>query len=214
MGASRRGARRWVALASLLSLVASCARHPTQPGSTDETRRTVSALVMDSLGEPAANASVTWISRDDSAALTVTEGMTDGSGIAQQVLHNGGCIVTAGENGGAIALAAGASFVVAGVSRAAADTELVRLVLHTASRASGRVTLAGRTDHHGTTVVASTGGLAVTDSTGGWSIGDLPPGSWDFTAMQVGFAEGIGTLHVTQPGSIVTAPTLTLVSSP
>ncbi len=195
-------------------LAASCSRSPTAPRPVATVRRSVAVLVADSLGAPAVGVPVTWISQFDSAGTAILLGGATGSdGVAEAVLAEGGWIVATGA-GSPFALVAGASFIVAGSVRAPADTQLVRLVLHTGSRLAGVVTLAGMPDHRGTVVFGTFVGLAETDSTGAWAMDGVPLGRWLVTAYHPAFQEGIVTVAVTTPGSNVTAPSMTLRSEP
>ncbi len=201
------------ALCALL-LAGACSTHPTAPTRTPAAtvHRTVTALITNSLGAPVPDVLVTWISRFDSAgSATVLVGISDDDGESRVVLAEGGWIVTTGLVGTSVA---GSSLLVAGASRAAADTQLVRLALQAASHVSGQVTLAGRTEHGGTIVFAGIGEPVSTSGSGAWSMDGVPPGTWPFTASHLGFREGISQFTVPRPGSDVRAPSLTLPSEP
>jgi hypothetical protein len=197
--------------AGVLAL-ASCSDSPTEPEPTPVVHRTVTVVVRDSLGAPAANAAVIWVALFDSAGLAETRfGNSDAEGEDLQVLAEGPWLVTAAAMPPRVA---GGSFVVSGAGRAAADTQVVRIVLHTGSRASGVTTLAGRSEHSGTVVSSEAGAVAVTDSTGAWTIGDLPLGRWTLSMYHFGFQLGSAQAIVTTPGSQVVVPAVSLVSSP
>ncbi len=196
--------------AGVLAL-ASCSDSPTEPEPTPVVHRTVTVVVRDSLGAPAPNADVVWVAQFDSAGLAETRfGVSDAEGEDLQVLAEGPWLVTAAMP----PRVAGGSFVVSGAGRAAADTQVVRIVLHTGSRASGVTTLAGRGEHSGTLVSSEAGAVAVTDSTGAWTLGDLPPGRWTLSMYHLGFQLGSAQAVVTTPGSQVVVPAVSLVSSP
>lgn len=201
------------ACASAALALASCSDSPTEPEPRPVVHRTVTVVVRDSLGAPAANAALVWVAQFDSAGIAETRfGLADAEGADLQVLAEGPWIVTA-----AAAMpprVAGGSFVVSGAGRAAADTQVVRIVLHTGSRATGVTTLAGRGEHSGTLVSTEAGAFAFTDSTGAWTIGDLPLGRWTVSMYHFGFQVGSGEAVVTTPGSHVVVPAVNLVSSP
>jgi len=209
---SRRGLLAAACAAGLVAL-ASCSPSPTEPVRAPVVHRTVTVVVTDSLGAPAPNAADFWVAEFDSAGVAETRfDQTDAGGADLQVLAEGPWVVTT-----AAAMSsrvAGASFVVSGASRALSDTQVVRLVLHTGSRASGAAKLAGRTEHSGTLVSALTGGFAVTDSTGAWTMAELPLGRWTLTMFHFGFKLGVAQAVVTVPGSAVTVPTVTMLSDP
>jgi len=196
-----------------LGALASCGKSPTEPPPRAVVHRTVTVVVADSLGAPAVNAAVVWVARFDSAGVNETRfSPTDDEGADLQVLAEGPWVVSVAA--ALPARVAGASFVVSGAARAAADTQVVRLVLHTGSRVTGSATLAGRTEHSGTIVSSETGAFAVTDSSGAWALGDVPLGRWPLTMFHFGFALGTAEAVVTTPGSTVVAPAVHLISSP
>lgn len=203
------------ALAATLAVAlaaGSCSKSPTEPEPPVTMHRTVTVLVRDSLGAPAAGAAVWWVARFDSADIGETRvATTDDEGADLQVLAEGPWVVTASGPAGRVA---GASFLVAGEGRAAADTQLVRLVLHTGSRITGVATLAGRTEHSGTLVSSEVVAFAVTDSAGAWAMDGMPLGRWPLTAFHFGFARGLTEAVVTTPGSVVAVPPVSLISSP
>lgn len=207
-------------LLGLAGLVAfalgACSKSPTEPAPKPSAHRTVTAVVTDSLGAPIDGASLTWVSLTDSAGLLeLRTASTDADGENLQVLREGGWIVGATTSGSGPRLrAAGASFVVAGDWRAAADTQVVRLVVHTSAIASGTCTLAGRVDHSGTLVSGWLPLVAATDADGHWALEGLPLGRWELTFEHFGFKLGIATVTVTTPGQNVAAPALQLLSDP
>jgi len=199
------------ALIAGLFALASCSEDPTEPAPKVTVHRTVTAVSRDSLGDPVAPASLVWTAQFDSAGLTeVRYASTDANGENRQVLAQGGWIVSTAPG----PRAAGASLVVAGAERAAADTQVVQLTMHTASRMEGRVRLAGRTDHRGTIVTGDVGGFTVTDSTGAWALDGVPLGRWTIWTEQLGFEKAVFQVAVVIPGSVVTAPSVTVVSEP
>lgn len=212
---NRRRRRSVLAAACAAGLVAlaSCAESPVTPPPQPAAHRTVTVVVTDSLGAPVPNAADFWIAEFDSAGVAETRlAPTDVEGADLQVLAEGPWLVTTAA--APPSRVAGSSFVVHGAERALADTQVVRLVLHTGSRASGMATLAGRSEHSGTLVSAATGGFAVTDSTGAWTMDGLPLGRWTLTMFHFGFRLGIAQAVVTVPGSAVAVPTVRLISDP
>jgi hypothetical protein len=200
-------------LAGLVAL-ASCGPSPTEPVTRARVHRSVTAAVRDSTGVPAAGIPIRWIAQFDSAGLVdIRVDESDEAGESVQRLADGGWLVTAGPAAGGSRVA-GASLVVAGPERAATDTQVVRLVLHTSSRATGTVTLAGRADHSGTIVATEAGALAVTDADGAWTLEGLPLGHWTVTMSHPGFRLGIVPLTIGVPGSSVPVPPVSLVSEP
>jgi hypothetical protein len=198
-------------LAGSLALVSCANDSPTEPAPKVTVHRTVTAVLRDSLGQPVAGASLVWTAQFDSAGLVeVRYATTDADGENLQVLAQGGWIVTTTPG----PQAAGASLIVSGDERAPADTQLVRLTTHAASRLRGKVTLAGRTDHRGTIVSGDVGGLAVTDSTGAWAMDGVPLGRWTLWTSQHGFESAVFQVLVITPGSLVIAPPVTVVSEP
>lgn len=215
MSRNRRSSPPVLAALAVLALgaLASCSESPTEPPPRTVVHRTVTVVVRDSLGTPAENAAVLWVARFDSAGVSETRfSMTDNEGADLQVLAEGPWVVSVAAAPGS--RVAGASFVVSGAARAAADTQVVRLVLHTGSRVTGSATLAGRTEHSGTIVSSETGGFAVTDSTGAWAMDGVPLGRWPLTMFHFGFALGTSEAVVTTPGSTVVAPAVNMISSP
>lgn len=200
-----------VLLAGSLALVSCANDSPTEPAPKVTVHRTVTAVLRDSLGNPVEGASLAWTAQFDSAGLTeVRLATTDEDGLSMQVLAQGGWIVatTPGPQ------AAGASLVVNGEERALADTQVVALTMHTASRMQGTVLLAGRTDHRGTIVSGDVGGSTVTDSTGAWALDGVPLGRWTVKMEQFGFEKAVLLVDVIAPGSVASVPPVTLVSEP
>jgi hypothetical protein len=198
-------------LAAGTLLLLACNRSPSAPEAHATVHRTVTAVVRDAGGAPVEGARLTWTALFDSAGLVdrrVTESDTDGE--SRQVLAEGGWRIGASLG----SRAAGASLVVPGMARALADTQVVRLTLRDASRLTGIVTLAGRTDHSGTIVSAETGAFAVTNAAGAWTISGVPLGRWTVTAHHPSFQTGLALVTVTTPGSVVSVPAMLLVSSP
>lgn len=198
-------------LGGLLALASCGDESPTEPAPKVTVHRTVTAVLRDSLGGPVAGVDLVWTAQFDSAGLVeVRFSTSDAAGEDTQVLAQGGWIVTTvpGPQAG------GASLVVAGAERAAADTQLVALTMHTASRMRGMVMLAGRTDHRGTIVTGDAGGLTVTDSTGAWALDGAPLGRWTMWTQQFGFQSAVFQVAVVTPGSVVTAPPVTVMSEP
>lgn len=198
------------ALAAIM--LAGCSESTKPRMNTPRMRRSATLVVRDSLGAPAANATVIASSAFDSAGFAIVEfGTTDVDGEAQFTLAEGGW----GVHAAATTMVSGATFVVPGASRPPADTVAVRLTLHTPSSVRGVVTLAGRASHDGTVVSSSQlAGLSVTDVAGRYQLGGLPPGNWTITMAHVGFQLGIVTAHVAAPGSADSLAAVQLVSSP
>lgn len=190
----------------------SCGKSPTGPEQPPTVHRTVTIAVRDSLGNPAAGAEVWITSLFDSAGLvTLMVVETDAQGEIVRVLAEGGWVAWTGGGG----TAAGGSFVVPGAGRDPSDTLVVRLVRRASSRATGVAKLAGRTDHRGIWVSClAAQPFAMTDSTGAYSLEDMPPGRWTVTCSMVGFKLGITEVTVPAPGVTVTVPTVTMISDP
>jgi len=211
-GTNRRSIRAAAVVLAAALAAGSCGRSPTAPEPPVTVHRTVTVVVRDSLGAPASNAAVSWIARFDSADTGETRSsVTDAEGADLQVLAEGPWVVTAD---GQLGRVAGASFVVADERRAAADTQVVRIELHTGSWITGKATLAGRSEHSGTLVSCEAGAFAVTDSTGAWALDGIPLGHWPLTMFHFGFAVGATEAVVTTPGSVVAAPPVSMISSP
>jgi len=211
----RRRRRTVLAVASALIAglfaLASCSEDPTEPAPKVTVHRTVTAVLRDSLGDPIAPASLVWTAQFDSAGLTeVRYASTDANGENRQVLAQGGWIVTTAPG----PRAAGASLVVAGEERAPTDTQVVLLTVHAGSRLQGTVMLAGRTDHRGTLVTGDAGGFTFTDSTGAWGLDGVPLGRWTMWTEHHGFKSAVFQVVVVTPGSMVTAPPVTVLSEP
>lgn len=207
-----RAARAGLAAALLAALAAaSCGRSPSGPEPPATVHRTVTAVVRDESGAPVEGAGLAWTAQFDSAGVVdVRREESDADGEARQVLAQGGWRVVARLGG----LAAGASLVVPGLERDAADTQVVRLTLREGSRLQGTVTLAARTDHSGTAVTAQTGDTVVTGPTGAWALEGVPLGRWTVTARHPAFRTGVALVQVVAPGSVVVVPEMVLVSSP
>lgn len=213
---------RWPALARAAVLLAgvlwlpACGVTPTEPTPPATVHRTVTAVVSDSLGGPSAYGLFVWTALFDSAGVTTTiVAGGDGAGENLQVLTEGPWLVYA-QRVPHTGQVAGASFAVSGPQRALADTQVVELALHTASRVSGTATLAGRSDHSG--ILVSCAGApflgATTDATGAWSIDGLPLGRWTLRMEKLGFKVGMQGAVVASPGSNLTLPPIRLISDP
>ena len=202
-----------MALAAVLAL--SCSSTPTGPRFTPTIHRTTAIVVHDSLGVPADGATVRLVAEFDSAGIApVILVTTDVAGVASTVLAQGPWGVHALASGG-FRMVAGASFIVPGSARPEIDTVLVRLTLHTASVARGRVLLAGRTEHGGTIVACPPSPeVIVTDSSGAFALDLLPLGRWTITSYQLGFRLGLANINLTAPGDTLTVADVHLVSHP
>jgi hypothetical protein len=96
---------------------------------------------------------------------------------------------------------AGATFIVPGLTRPAADTIVVRITLHTPSVARGRVLLPSGTDHAGTIVGCPPAPpVAVTAADGEYVLDLLPLGRWTITLYHSGFGLGLASIDITTPG--------------
>ncbi len=198
------------AFAAALALAA-CEPAPNAPAPRATVHRTVTAVVRTEAAAPAPGADVTWTAQFDSAGIAdVRRASTDEDGESREVLAEGGWRVVAALG----PLAAGASLVVSGPQRDAADTQLVRLTLREASRLVGTVTLAGRLDHSGTVVSAQTGDTARTNAAGEWALDGVPLGRWTVTAHHPAFRTGVALVQVTAPGALVNVPPMQLLSEP
>lgn len=97
-------------------------------------------------------------------------------------------------------------------SNVSAETTSVILTLRAGAVVRGTVTLTGRTDHRGTTVyVDQILALALTDSTGAYTLFDVPTGPWNVTATATSFADQSTPVSIAAPGDTVTAASLLLV---
>lgn len=202
------------ALVSGLALLApACTQKVTGPAADAVVRRTVTAVLADSLGYRISGESVTATSLTDSAGLaTVVFATTDGDGAAVFTLRNGPWALSA-VSSDAPPLAAAGIAIIPGSTRPAADTIAVHLTLHTASAVSGRRLLAGRSDHSGTMIsVVETGSFTLTTSDGSFLLANLPPGHWTLTSYHLGFAFGVTAFQVTTPASSVVIADETLLS--
>ena len=208
------GVRVAVAILPCLVLAGACS-NPSAPPIEPPLRRTASVVVIDSLGSPAANVRVRLVSDGDSAGFArVFEADSDAQGSVVAVLIEGGWGVHALRDGGSPTVA-GTTFTVAGRARPATDTVVVRIELHTPSVARGRVRLGGRTNHAGTVVDCPPVPTAlVTDSTGTYQVGLLPPGHWTITMFHTGFRLGVASIQVAQPGQTLDVPDVLLISDP
>jgi len=210
-------ARPAVALAALLFLTVSAAgcgrKSPTAPPAAVSTPRPVGVVLADSLGSPIPDATVVATSLFDvngfALILTAT---TDAAGETEFQMRSGPWIISARAMDGRVA--AGLAVVLAPPPNP--DSVLVRLVAHTPSRIEGHARLAGRSDHRGILVsaVGLYGALAVTDSSGAYALGNVPPGQWSLFFGFLGFGDNYTTVTVTTPGSVVTAPDIELLSAP
>jgi hypothetical protein len=201
---------RFALAAAMATSLFGCFARTSAPRPTVGIHRTVTAIVRDSLGAPQANVDVHWFGELDSAGtVDVRTGLTDAAGKAVEVLGEGRWRILAGPSSDSFV--AGATFDVPGASRAAADTELVQLDLHTSSIVHGTVTLAGTTHYNGT-IVAVDFFLPVTttDSTGAYVIDDMPLGTWPLILEHFGYALDTLTIAATTPGSDLPQPAVQL----
>lgn len=197
----------FVALAVLsASVLSACSKSVTAPrerAPQGAVHRTVSVALTDSLGQPLENTQVLWIAQFESAGIVPTVQVpTNAQGIASAVLAEGAWRVTAFDG----TRIGGASFPVSGSERAPADTQLVRLVAHTKSRANGIVHLVGQSNHEYTVVALDGGGVDVTDSSGAFSFDMLPLGHWTLTFSHVGYQPVAVRVDVPAPGTTLELP--------
>jgi hypothetical protein len=201
------------ALALATLILAGCDKSPTSPP-PPPLHRTVTVAVSDSLGAPAPGVDLWCVSEWDSAGFAqLRNATTDAGGNATFVLHEGDW----GLHGRrpATRWVGGATFDVPGRTRPAIDTIVVRIGLHTAAWARGRVRLAGRTDHSGVVIdCPPVPSVVVTDISGTYTLDLLPLGHWTITMFATGFALGLAPIDVTTPGQTVLVPDKQLISSP
>jgi hypothetical protein len=212
---------RTLALAAILLapalLACGCTRKTTAPVPPVPLRRTVTVRLVDAQDLAVADQLVTLIglSAGSGAAPTLNE-RTNAAGLATFTLLEGPWAAAVeprvvGPFPGT-RFVAGGTFTVPGVARAAADTVLVQLVQVAASTVSGTTTLAGETDHAGTRVSADAClyPSANTDALGRWTIGDVPPGTWNVVFTRTGFLSAVRAVTVPAPASAVTLPPVQL----
>jgi hypothetical protein len=204
-----------LAAALAAALVVSCSEAPTSPPSTHTVHRTTAVIVHDSLGTPAAGATVRLVATFDSAGTApVFTGTTDAGGVASFVLAQGAWGVH-GLAGTSDPKVAGATFIVPGLTRPEIDTIVVRITLHTPSVARGRVLLSSGTDHRGTIVGCPPAPpVAVTDSDGTFVLDLLPLGHWTITMHHPGYILGLANIDLTTPGDTLTVADVHLLPDP
>ncbi|MBI5168860.1 MAG: hypothetical protein HZA61_05190 [Candidatus Eisenbacteria bacterium] len=175
-------------------------------------KRDVTVLLTDSLGVPAAGLFVRATALPDSGGFgALSTGSTDDAGAVRFAALSEGTWAFACASGVAPGRAAGSTAVVPGAERAAAETLVVRLTLHTASSVTTRRTLSDAAGPEGTFAqVVETGALAITDAAGACTIAGLPPGRWTLAAMRYGYATHHAPFEVSSPGSALVLPDVTL----
>lgn len=196
-------------LASLatLALCPGCTT-PTDPRPAATVHRTVTFAVTDSLGAAAPNVDVAVTTPDSAGVRAHVSLTTDAAGHCTIALRQGSAFVHAAGTANQVA---GSSVRVPGTDRALADTLLVNLALHTASRASGVVMLQAKSDPSGTFVsVNGFPALAITDSTGAYLVAGLPPGHWSVGFAHRGYADAFTAIDVVQPASQLSIPAVLL----
>jgi hypothetical protein len=200
-----------VALCGAAPVVIGCAPKPTAPPASVSTPRAVGVALMDSTGVGLARVTVFASSLFSvNGAFTLTFATTDAAGEAVLQLHPGPWIISAGAADGRVA---GSHALIPAAS--GSDSVLVRLVARAPSRIEGHARLAGRADHRGIIVTSrGLGGLAITDSSGAYSMGGFPPGTWSLLFDSLGFGDAFTFVTVPAPASTVTAPDVELISSP
>ena len=92
----------------------------------------------------------------------------------------------------------------------------MRLVARAPSRIEGHARLAGRSDHRGILVsaIGIDGAFAVTDSSGAYAVGRMPPGTWGLFFGAHGFGDQFVHGTFPAPAATVTAPDVELISAP
>lgn len=188
-------------------------KRPTAPPAAVSTPRPVGIALTDSLGDPISDASVAATSLFDvNGFAMVLATRTDADGEAELQMRPGPWIVSARAADGRVA--AGQAVILAPPPNP--DSVLVRLIAHTPSRIEGHARLLGRDDHRGILVsaVGLDGALAVTDSSGAYTIEHVPLGQWSLFFGFMGFGDNFTTVTVTAPGSTVIAPDVELLSAP
>ncbi len=186
---------------------------PTSPPVSLSPARPVGVAVTDSLGAGVSSAALVATSLFDVNGLAIViYDDTDADGEALLRLRPGAWILsTRGMDG---RVAGGHALIMDPANDA--DSVLVRLVVHAPSRIEGRALLAGRADHHGIIVsaIGIGGACAVTDTSGAYALDGVPPGTWTVFYGSPGFGDQFENVTVPVPGSTVTAPDVTLLSSP
>jgi hypothetical protein len=186
---------------------------PTAPPVVPSTPREVGIVLTDSLGISLVDADLVATSLfavDGFAIVTYTT--TDAEGEALLQLLPGAWIITARADDGRVA-GTQATILAPHLDQ---DSVLVRLEAHSPSRIEGHARLAGRSDHRGilVTAIGIDAALAVTDSSGAYTIDHVPLGQWSLFFGALGFADAFAFVTVPLPASTVTAPDIELISSP
>jgi hypothetical protein len=201
----------FVVLGSLFALT-SCSESPTSPAPRGTAHHEVMLVVTDSLGAPAADAEIQWNAQfvDAAGYQKTIVCWANERGTCSVSLDEGAWVVVAHANSSRMRVAGSGLHV--GPSTGS-GTPVLHVTLHTASRATGTVRLAGHTDLGGTIVSSETGGLAVTDADGAFSLNGLPLGSWQLKTYRAGFAPATVVVSITTPGSSVEAAPMRLVAA-
>lgn len=198
----------------IILCAAGCGRDsPTAPPPPTTAPRPVTVALADSLGAPLAGAPLAATSLFDvNGFAIVLRTTTDADGEAVLQLQAGPWVVSARAADGRVA--ASHSTILAPPPNP--DSVRVRLVARAPSRIEGHARLAGRTDHRGilVSVIGIEGGMAVTDSSGAYAIGALPPGTWGLFYGAFGFGDLFQHVSVPAPATTVTAPDVELISAP
>lgn len=207
-------AARNALLCAVVLAVHGCGRDsPTAPPAAVSTPRPVGIALADSLGAPIAGAALAATSLFDvNGFALVIHGTTDAAGEATLQLRAGPWVVFARATDGRVA----GSLATILAPPPSPDSVLVRLVARAPSRIEGQARLAGRSDHRGILVsaIGIDGGMAVTDSSGAYAIGRMPPGTWALFFGAHGFGDHFTFVTVTAPATTVTAPDVELISAP
>jgi hypothetical protein len=210
MSSSRLALAVAAALLPIALLACGCTKKTTAPLVAARVYRTVTATLSDSLGSPVVHQQVVMISFEGSAGtVPVLYQRTDDAGQAAFVLEAGSWaaavepLAVAGPP--APHLVAGGTFTVPVTRPAGEDTLVVRLRLGTASRVAGTTTLANQSDQGGTSISTSAClfPVATSDAMGGWTLQDMPPGTWSVVMSHGGYAQAVRTVTVPLPGSTV-----------
>jgi len=192
------------AVAMLAVALAGCGHDPATRFAPAPIVRSTAVSVRDTLDAPVEGASV-FARRLDVFDLVL--GVTDSAGVARFTLAEGRWAVYTHplNSSSVLQRVAGGTGRVPSATAGVSDTVLFRLRLAIQSVATGRFTLAGRSDHSGTIVIAEELPLtATTNAAGDWELDGLPPGVWTGTADQFGFRTAVFDVPVAGSDDTIT----------